>query len=415
MASVGWIGLGKLGLPCALVLADCGHSVVGYDVVGCPAIIGDVLPPQEDGIHDLMASVSIQVVPTLPEVIHLSDVVFVAVQTPHAPAYGGETAMPAECRDFEYGFLIQAVRDVAAAARAQRKLVTVVVVSTALPGMFNRHLRQLINPYVTLVYNPFFIAMGTTIRDMREPEFVLVGVDNEDDAIPLRAIYAQLHSRPLFVTTIESAELIKVSYNTFISMKIVFANMVMELCHKTGADCDQVADALSLATERVVSPAYLRGGMGDGGHCHPRDLIAMSWLARRLDLSVDLMGFIAHTREDQTAWLADLVSEWASLTNLPIVLLGKSYKPESDLMGGSPALLLAEILRDRGLSFYHRDPHTGDIELLHMEDVPSVYVITTRHSFFSGYVFAKGSVVLDPFGYIPDSPGVTVIRIGRKT
>jgi UDPglucose 6-dehydrogenase len=153
------------------------------------------------------------------------------------------------------------------------------------------------------------------------------------------------------VTTIKTAELTKVAYNTFIGLKIAFGNTMMEICEKTGADVDDLVDALSLATERVISPAYLRGGMGDGGGCHPRDNIALSWLARELGLSYDLFEALMICRERQTEWLADLIPAGE------VEIQGKAYKPGTNLTVGSPALLMASMLTERGIGFTHTDPY----------------------------------------------------------
>jgi UDPglucose 6-dehydrogenase len=431
--NLGMIGLGKIGLPIALTLEYHGrHQVVGYDVSPLPAKIlaGEADPPQEEGIGPLLEASSLKVLPSTGDVVAESDVVFVAVQTPHAPAYGGEVPAPAEPRDFEYAYLVQAVRDVCRAAQEQGKDITVVVVSTVLPGTTNRLLWPLVNDHVKLIYSPAFIAMGTTVKDFCAPEFVLAGVQREGDEAALRQVLGTVHRRPVLTMSIPSAELAKVAYNTFISAKIVFANTVMEICHKTGADCDDVTGALARATDRVISPRYLSGGMGDGGACHPRDGLAMSWLAERLDLSYDLMGEMTRAREAQAGWLADLTVQYAELTGLPIVILGKAYKPGSDLTAGSPALLLAQLIGPRspwpaneltggltapGLTAprpQQWDPHTDDCDA---PDYRAVYVIGTRHPEFERFEFPAGSVVLDPWGYIPDAQGVTVIRIGRKS
>lgn len=415
MTAVGWVGLGKLGSPCALALQHlAGHDVLGYDVDRDRAekLFADPSDHGEQGFGALIEMGPLKVAHSIGEVVEHADVVFVAVQTPHAPAYGGEKPMPDERRDFEYAYLVQAVRDVCRSAAELAKPITLVVVSTALPGTCNKHLRGLLNQFVTLVYGPLFIAMGTTIANFRSPEFVLLGADQPEDLDPVAEVYAQLHDRPAFRTSIESAELVKVAYNTVISAKIVIGNMLMEICDKTGADCDQVIDALSLATDRVISPKYLRGGMGDGGACHPRDLIAMSWLAERLDLSYDLLGEMAYAREAQSGWLADLVVQWAEQSGHPICILGKAYKPESALTAGSPALLLAHQLGERGHEVIHKDVFVdGEFDL---PDAPRVYVIATKHPIHASCRFAPGSIVLDPHGYMPDQPGATVIRIGRK-
>jgi len=422
MSTVGMVGLGKIGIPIALVLEKYGrHAVVGYDPSPRPAKIlyGGEQPPQEAGLAELIASTDIALAADPTEVVRRSDgLVLVAVQTPHAPEYGGEVPAPSEPRDFEYGYLVQAVRDVARAAADQHKWTAVVVVSTCLPGTVDRVLRPLLNESTELVYNPAFIAMGTTVSDFLDPEFVLVGTDfPQGQAVAaLKALYAPLHGRPVVTMSVASAELAKVAYNVYISSKIVFANMLAELAEATGADCDDVADALSLATDRVVSPKYLAGGMGDGGHCHPRDLIALDWLSQRLDLSANLAGFLADAREAQSRQLAQTVHRWARQTGMAVCLLGKAYKPESDLVGGSPALLLAHQLRtELGLEVEHWDPVTdgdgGVPRLLHAK----VYVITTRHAVFAATAFPPGSVVVDPFGYIPDRAGVLLHRIGRRS
>lgn len=429
---IAWIGLGKLGYPCALTLQHAaGHEVVGYDVhrERIEHLQADPGDHGEQGLGEMMQHGPLKLAHSVGEAVAHGDVVFVAVQTPHAPAYGGEQPMPAERRDFEYGYLIQAVRDVCRAAAGQAKPITLVVVSTVLPGTVNKHIRGLLNGYVSLVYSPLFIAMGTTISDFIAPEFVLMGADQPEALGPVVEVYARLHDRPVFKTSIESAELIKVAYNTFISMKIVWANTMMELCHKTGADCDAVVDALSMATDRIISPAYMRGGMGDGGHCHPRDLIALADISQRLDVSADLFAYLAKAREEQSEWLAGLVAQWAGLADLPVMVLGQSYKPRSALTGGSPAILLRHHLE--GLRYSQADAFRQQVEVFdsyvdpfvdpllgpaepHLSE-PHVYVVATRHPEFATYAYPPGSVVLDPHGYIPDQPGVTVVRIGRKS
>jgi UDPglucose 6-dehydrogenase len=426
MSTVGWIGLGRLGLTCALALAEHGkHQVEGFDVSERPyRILGQVEPAHEEaGLADLVAANDpatrghgLRVRQGLTDVIDkLEDgsCVFVAVQTPHDPRYGGETPTVEAPVDFEYGYLIQAVRDINTAAEDQGKRLTIVVVSTVLPGTVRAHLAPLCGPRVKLAYNPFFIALTTTLSDYLYPEFVLLGTDDDTARQQVEDLYATIHNRPVHAVSIESAELLKVAYNCFISMKIVFANMVMEICQKTGADCDQIADGLALATDRIASPAYMRGGMGDSGACHPRDNQAMSWLAQRLDLSVDLMGYVSQAREQQSGYLAGLVEHWHRMSGLPIVLLGKAYKPNVSLVNGSAGLLLAHQLRDRGLELDHWDPHVDGSAQIGSD--PSVFVITTRHDLFLKAQMPPGSVVIDPHGYMPDQPGVTTIRVGRKT
>lgn len=409
MSAVGWIGLGKLGLPCALVLADVGHDVLGYDLdnEAVAARLDRAVDDGEAGLGELISRARLRLADDIDAVVKHADVVFVAVQTPHAPAYGGDVPAPATRADFEYTYLADACRAVCRAANAAEKDVTLVVVSTVLPGTCDRLIRPMLGDHVTLVYHPFFIAMGTTVADYRRPEFMLLGADRFEQIHPVREVYEEAwRDTRLAYMGIASAELTKVAYNTFISAKLVFANTLMEICHHTAADVDEVTEALALATDRVISPKYLSAGMGDGGACHPRDLIAMSWLAERVGLSYDLLGELAQAREAQTAWLADLVRSWCDRTGLPPFVLGKAYKPGSALTYGSPAVLLAGML-----DAYAWDPY---VDGQYPPPTAKVFVVGTRHDEFRKLNVPIGSVVIDPWGYIPDQHGVTVVRVGRK-
>lgn len=346
--NIGFIGLGKLGLPVALAIEHAGHLVMGWDT--SPEIRKMVMDRsellyQEVGAQELLNENYIQV--WEPHLIsENADIIFISVQTPHQPEYEGITRLPETRADFDYQYLCDALASVDSAK------CPVVVISTVLPGT----LASLGATHV--LYNPFFIAMGTTIPDFRDPEFVLVGTDGTHPG-PLREFYSTIHKKPLFITTIKTAELTKVAYNTFIGLKIAFANTMMEICEKTGADVDDLVDALSLADKRIISPAYMRGGMGDGGGCHPRDNIALSWLARELALSYDLFEALMICRENQTEWLASLIQEEQNSTSAyrPIEIMGKAYKPETNLTVGSPAALLASMLDERGVSYEHTDPY----------------------------------------------------------
>jgi UDPglucose 6-dehydrogenase len=165
----------------------------------------------------------------------------------------------------------------------------------------------------------------------------------------------------------------------------------------------------------------MKHGMGDGGSCHPRDNIALSFLARKYNLSFDMFATIMKARESQTEWLAELVINYKHKTHFKIVLLGKSYKPETSLTMGSPSILMWNILVEKGEEPDHYDPFVDDPE--HKEgDIPEkyshesfVFFIGTKHKQFVNYQFPKGSIVIDPFGYIPKSSEYKVDWIGTGT
>jgi UDPglucose 6-dehydrogenase len=413
MMRIGFVGLGKLGLPCAVAIAEFGHEVIGYDV-DPKAMNKEDRPVHEAGpdgrssFNDHLASSSIRF-GTLDQVVNESEIILVAVQTPHDPRYEGVNRIPDERMDFDYTFLVDAVRAISEVARED---VVVAIISTVLPGTIERHVKSVASSHLRLCYTPQFIAMGTTMRDFLNPEFVLLGVEDPHAADLVEGFFATITKAPVYRTSVESAELIKVSYNTFIGMKIAFANTMLEICHKTtGTDVDAVMGAIKLADQRLISTAYLDGGMGDGGGCHPRDNIAMSWLARSLDLSHDLFEDIMLVREQQTDWLADLMEQH----DLPKAILGYAFKPETNITVGSSAVLLRNLLEERGHDVRMIDPLVTP-EPLELENLPAhVFLVGARHDRFTRVRFPVGSVVIDPWRYLHNvGKGVTLIPVGAK-
>ena len=414
---VGFIGLGKLGLPVALAISSKNHIVCGYDI---DPSISDYLnqkkiPYLEAGIDQYFDSGSVELKSSVESVVQSSDIVFVAVQTPHEPLYEGVTRIPSSRANFNYTHLQKAFIEVAQAAHKLKKNVIVAIISTVLPGTVKELLMPHVSQYTSLCYNPFFIAMGTTIQDFLDPEFVLLGSENKSSEKIMKTFYSTIHSRRVYFTNIENAELIKVAYNTAISAKISFANTIMEICSKSpGLNVDEVIDGLLLSSKRLFSPAYLKGGMGDGGGCHPRDNIAMSWLARKLDLSFDLFDALMMQRQSQTEWMASVVHKislkYQGLGLDKVYVLGMAFKPNTNIITGSPARLLSAFLDEKGLTHTVYDPHvSSDV----CDFRPGVYFVATKHEEFIEFEFPHGSVVIDPFRYITQREGITLIRIGE--
>jgi UDPglucose 6-dehydrogenase len=403
---VGLVGCGKLGYPVAVAMAHRGHSVMAYDVRDeAMRHRPNLVEEGAEGFSFPTLSASAKATDcltfgSLKQVVAHADTIFVAVQTPHEPEYEGITPIPAERADFDYTHLEDAVRSVSAEVERQGNPRTIVVISTVLPGTMRSRVRPLLGASSRLVYNPSFIAMGTVIRDFLDPEFVLLGGDDGT----LARFYRTITAAPIHNCSVESAELAKVAYNAFIGVKITLANTVMEVSHKTGADCDQVMGALKLANRRLISTAYLEPGMGDGGGCHPRDQIALSWLARKLDLSFDFFDAVAECRVRQAEWLCDLMLAHGG--HLPLVVLGTAFKSGTDIETGSPALLCVNLLRGKGhvVGAVNDAPEFAD---------PSCFLIGCKHLEFADYEFPKGSVVIDPHRYIPEREGVKVVWVGR--
>jgi len=410
--NIGFVGLGKLGLPVALAIESKGHNVAGNDIDPRVAeiIAKKRLPYKEVYAQELLEKSSIKLL-SLSDLVRFSDIIFVAVQTPHDPKFEGITRLPSERMDFDYSYLKRGVKDLSKVIYEVEKPQVVAIISTVLPGTIEREVKPLTNKYVKLCYNPSFIAMGTTIPDFLYPEFVLLGVDDKETAEIVKSFYRTITDAPIYECSIREAECIKVFYNTFISTKIAFANTIMEICGKIGADCDVVMNGLFLAKKRIISQNYMMGGMGDGGGCHPRDNIALSWLAKKLNLSYDWFEHIMIARERQTEWLAEIIKDYYGRYKLPIIILGKAYKPETNLTVGSPSILLKNILSEEKLDVKIYDPYVDG----GMPDFnePSIFFIGTKHEVFKELKFPKGSIVIDPWRYIPKREGIIVKWIGK--
>lgn len=428
---IGIIGLGKLGLPVAIAIAAKGHDVVGYDIDDAAA--GRSLTEQDPAGGDFnkwREQVSgFRVVRSTAEVMNHAELVFVAVQTPSDSRFDGSTRLPIDRQDFDYRFLREAV-----ASLPNPRAVPVAIISTVLPGAIRRDIIPCCHN-MPIVYNPFFIAMGTVVPDFYSPEFVLVGVHDPIAAEVLQRFYSTITDAPIHTTTIENAELIKVAYNTFIGMKIVFANTIMELCqHIENTDCDDISKALCLATDRLLSSSYMRGGMGDGGACHPRDQIALSWAARKYGLSFDVFDSIMQAREKQAEFLCRQLV--ARSKGMRLAIIGLSFKKDSQLLTGSAAVLCLRILQEWGHNVALFDPVVGGKRLadeLGWDNVamtaaspilsqkwadppstPHAFLVGCNHTAIAQTQFPKGSVVIDPWSVISEQSEVEVFRVGRR-
>lgn len=400
---VGMVGMGKLGIPVSLAIESKGYEVHGSDVNPDVQKYLDErkIPYEERGLQPLLDGTEVTLIDN-GQIVEESDLVFVAVQTPHDPEYEGVTRLPDKRVDFDYRRLVDVVAELSKTAAELDKETIIAVISTCLPGTYEREIKPLLNDYVDFIYAPQFIAMGNVVEDYLHPEFNLIGHDHRPDtAERMVEFYGTINDAPPMVTDVTTAEAIKVSYNTFITSKIVLANLWGEIAHKTGANVDDIFKAWSLSEKRLLSDKYLRAGLGDGGGCHPRDNIALSHLAREIDLSNDFFETLMLARESHLEWLGSIAEGYGGR----IVILGKSFKPETNIETGSPSRLIHNIMSETGNPEIYEDMDF---------DEPCTVIIGTQHERYKDIKFPPGSVVIDPHGIIQDQDGVKVIRIGRK-
>ena len=327
---IGFIGLGKLGMPCAEAVADKGYHVNGYDI----------LPKQNTKI-DIKNSIQ--------EVIEQSDIILIATPTPHEEGYDGRNPTShKEPKDFNYDSVKEVLTECNKHIKQEQVLA---LISTVLPGTVRRELAPLVTN-TKLIYNPYLIAMGTVGWDMINPEMIIVGTMKGVLATATRAqtllnFYATVCDNKPRVEfgTWEEAEAIKIFYNTFISNKLALVNMIQDVAERLGnMNVDVVTTALAKSTMRINSTRYMKAGMGDGGACHPRDNIALRWLAKKLNLGYDLFDSIITAREKQAESMAKAILRYGK----DIYFTSDSYKPNTNLVDGSYSLLVQYYVKKHG-------------------------------------------------------------------
>tara|TARA_B100000214_G_scaffold360656_1_gene323285 strand:+ start:43 stop:1188 length:1146 start_codon:yes stop_codon:yes gene_type:complete len=378
---IAFIGLGKLGMPCAEALAKKGYTdITGYDVVQKSSELVDIKP-------------------TLAEAIKGRDAVFIATPTPHEEGYDGRAPTAhLEPKDFNYESVKSVLKQCNDLMNDDQ---VVVLVSTVLPGTIRRELAPIMTN-VKLIYNPYLIAMGSVEYDMLNPEMIMIGTKKgvEETAVKagwLRLLYDDIceNNPRIEFGTWEEIEAIKIFYNTFISNKIALVNMIQDVAQKLGSiDVDKVAKALSKSTQRITGPSYMKPGMGDGGACHPRDNIALRWLAKDLGLGYDIFQTIITAREKQAENMALSILEHGK----NIYFTSDSFKPGTSMVDGSYSLLVQHYVKKHG----------G--KLANGFDNP-VQVIVRVHE--SDQISAdNNTVIFDPWRSYP--PADNVVYYGKK-
>jgi len=403
MKKIGFIGLGKLGLPCAEVIAKKGHTVSGYDIA------------------PINCAISVEIKNSIKDVVKDRDIIFIAVPTPHDPNYDGKAPTAhLDPKDFNYDIVKSCIME---ADKYMNRNQLLVLISTVLPGTTRREFIPLIKN-TRFVYNPYLIAMGSVAWDMINPEMVMIGTEDGSvtgDAKQLVDFYKTImENNPRYeIGTWDECECIKVFYNTFISAKLGLVNMIQDIAVRQGnINVDVVTNALANSTMRIMGSQYMKAGMGDAGGCHPRDNIALRYLSETLDLGYDMFGSIMNAREIQAKNLANELIKHAKENNMNIFIHGKAFKPKVPYCDGSYSLLVGYYCEEAGFTPTYIDPLTGD----NLEECYGVVLLahsakTTYHYLgdYEDVLYCKilpGSIVVDPWRFFKSNT-LKVIHYGN--
>jgi len=349
-------GIGYVGCVSAACFAHAGHDVIGVDVNPTKVDIINsgkspiVEPQMNELIHDVVKAGKLRATTDSMEAVNASDISLVCVGTPSKPN-----------GSLDLGHVARVCEEIGAALATKDTHHTVVIRSTMLPGSIEsvaqpaleKTSRKKSGKEFGVCVNPEFLREGTSVKDFYAPPFTLIGADNEETANIVQGLYSKIDA-PVFTTTIKTAEMVKYVCNCFHALKVSFANEIGNVCKALELDSHEVMKVFCADTKLNLSPYYLKPGFAFGGSCLPKDLRAVSYKAKELDVEVPLLSAIIATNKLQVEKALDMV---LSTGNKQVGVLGFSFKAGTDDLRESPMVTLIETLLGKGLDLviYDRD------------------------------------------------------------
>ena len=349
-------GLGYVGCVSAACLAKEGHDVIGVDVNPTKVEIVNrgECPIVESGMSELIKEMAnsqrLRATTNTQEAIDNSDLSLVCVGTP-SNANGS----------LDLSYVERVCQEIGSVLRSKTDRHTLVIRSTMLPGTIESVVVPALEAYSErragrdfgVCINPEFLREGTSLRDFYAPPFTLIGADDEQTANLVRQLYATINAQVL-VTPVKTAEMVKYVCNCFHALKISFANEVGNICKSLGIDSHEVMEVFCQDTKLNLSAYYLKPGFAFGGSCLPKDLRAINYKAKQLDIEVPLLSSLLQSNRLQVERAVEMVLRTGKNR---IGVLGFSFKAGTDDLRESPMVSLIETLIGKGfqLAVYDRD------------------------------------------------------------
>ncbi|HKE55919.1 MAG TPA: UDP-glucose/GDP-mannose dehydrogenase family protein [Pyrinomonadaceae bacterium] len=349
-------GIGYVGCVSAACFAKAGHEVIGVDVNPTKVEIlnSGKSPIVEEGIAELIGEVvkagRLRATTDSAEAIANSDVSLVCVGTPSNPN-----------GSLDLRYVKRVCEEIGAAIWTKQERHVVVIRSTMLPGTIETVVIPALESYSRkqagrdfgVCINPEFLREGSSIRDFYAPPFTLIGADDEQTGSVVRSLYAEIDA-PVFVTALKTAEMVKYVCNCFHALKVSFANEVGNICKELSIDSHEVMNVFCQDTKLNLSPYYLKPGFAFGGSCLPKDLRAINYKAKELDVEVPVLSAILPSNRLQVERALEMVLRTGKKR---VGVLGLSFKAGTDDLRESPMVTLIETLIGKGLqiAIYDRD------------------------------------------------------------
>jgi GDP-mannose 6-dehydrogenase len=412
-------GLGYVGCVSAACFAKEGHTVIGVDVnankVGM--INAGDSPIVEAGIgpllNEVVTSKRLTATTDSTAAVHNSDVSLVCVGTP------SNTNGSLDLR-----YVTRVCEEIGSALKDKNARHVIVIRSTMLPGTIESVVRPTLEKYSEkragkdfgVCINPEFLREGSSLKDFYAPPFTLIGADDEDTSNTVRSLYSGIDA-PVVATSVKTAEMVKYVCNCFHALKVSFANEVGNICKALGVDSHEVMDIFCQDTKLNLSSYYLKPGFAFGGSCLPKDLRAITYKAKQVDVEVPVLSSILPSNRQQIERAVEMV---LATGKKRVGIFGFSFKAGTDDLRESPMVTLIETLIGKGLqlSIYDRDvslarlfgankeyierqiPHIAQLMRTSIEEVlefAEVLVVGNKAEEFKGIeqMRKEGQIVMD--------------------
>lgn len=351
-----FIGAGYVGLVSGTALAEIGHEVILVDnnKEKIAKLKKGIMPIYEPGLDKLVAknvkAKRLSFTTSLKDAVSKTDIIFIAVNTPPLPSGKADLS-----------YVAAAAREIAEAADSYKVIVdkSTVPVQTGervahTISQYTKRSRQNKNIDFDVVSNPEFLREGSAIKDFLEPDRIVVGVSNQRAEKVMRAIYAPIDA-PFIVTDVKSAELIKHASNSFLALKISFANALARICELSGANIDRVTQGMGMDSR--INIHFLNAGIGYGGSCFPKDVSAFITIADDLGYKFGLLEEVERINKQARELFLQKIEQALWVTKgKTIAVWGLAFKPNTDDMRNAPSIPIIEKLSSDGASLQAYDP-----------------------------------------------------------
>ena len=348
---VAFIGTGYVGLVSGTCFAEIGHQVicVDHNERKIRSLKNGIIPIYEPGLEALVKrnvkNGRLTFTTDVKKAVQQSEIIFIAVNTP-----------PREDGKADLSYVAGAARDIAEAVDGTKVVVdkSTVPVQT---GMKVKETLKMYNPHgveFDVVSNPEFLREGSAVGDFLKPDRIVVGVENERAEKIMRELYRPIRA-PVIVTDINSAEIIKHASNSFLAMKISFANALAAIAEIAGADVEQITYGMGL--DKRIGPSFLHAGLGYGGSCFPKDVSAFIKIAEELGYDFHILRDVERINaEARQQFLKKIESALWVTKGKTVAVWGLAFKPNTDDMRSAPSITVIDHLRKEGASIRAYDP-----------------------------------------------------------